>query len=455
MVCGLNSRGGIGTHKSAFQGEFLRYQMEDSGASVFITEEAYLGRFAAIEEGVPNIRTIVLRGNGGATSERQGAVAFSSLYEDDDSVFDVGIRPSDLAMLLYTSGTTGPSKGCMIPHGFICNMGAKTLWAGGTRENDVFWTACPLFHMGAAGLALGCVQLGATVAVYPRFSLSNFWPEIERSGATTVMVLSSMITLIANATDTEASLRCFGQIRSATGVPFTPVMQETWKRRFGVQIAGSPGFGMSEVCSITLCDLHLPAPPGSSGRRYEDFDVEVVDDNDQILGPGQSGEVVVRPRRPNIMFQGYWSKPEATVDIFRNLWFHTGDIGKFDEDGFFYWLDRKKDYLRRGGENISSFEMETVFLSHPEIEEVAVHAVKSDLGEDDVKVTAILVKDATISEEALCAWCIDKIPKFAVPRYIEFRDDLPRTSTAKVQKFQLREEGVTSRTWDRGPISPK
>jgi crotonobetaine/carnitine-CoA ligase len=133
----------------------------------------------------------------------------------------------------------------------------------------------------------------------------------------------------------------------------------------------------------------------------------------------------------------------------RNMWFHSGDIGKFDEEGYFYFVDRKKDYLRRRGENISSFEMETTFALHPDIEDVAVHAVLSDVGEDDVKVTAVIREGATITEEELCRWSLDEVPYYAVPRFIEFRAELPKNPQGRVLKYQLRDEGRTPATWDR------
>ena len=135
--------------------------------------------------------------------------------------------------------------------------------------------------------------------------------------------------------------------------------------------------------------------------------------------------------------------------MLRNLWFHTGDLARLDSDGFLFFVDRKKDYLRRRGENISSFEMERTFVAHPDIKDVAVHAVPSEHGEDDVKVTAVLQEGATVTEEELCRWSVDQVPYFAVPRYIEFREDLPRNPVGRVLKYELRDDGVTEATWDR------
>jgi crotonobetaine/carnitine-CoA ligase len=177
--------------------------------------------------------------------------------------------------------------------------------------------------------------------------------------------------------------------------------------------------------------------------------VRIFDDDDNELPPGTPGEIVIRPRRPLVMFEGYWNRPEDTLNIMRNMWLHSGDIGRFDADGYLYFVDRKKDYLRRRGENISSFEVETGLRAHPAVEDVAVHAVFSDAGEDDVKATVVLKKDAAITEEMLCRWAIERLPYFTIPRYFEFRQDLPRNPLGRVLKYQLRADGCTPNTWDR------
>ena len=160
------------------------------------------------------------------------------------------------------------------------------------------------------------------------------------------------------------------------------------------------------------------------------------------------GEIVVRPKRPHVMFEGYWGRPDATVDALRNLWFHTGDIARVDEDGFLFFVDRKADYLRRRGENISSFEVESVLMAHVAVADVAVCAIPSELTEDDLKITATLKEGAVVTEEELFRWCIDQLPYFALPRYVEFRAELPRSPVGRVLKRTLRDEGVTAATWD-------
>jgi crotonobetaine/carnitine-CoA ligase len=181
--------------------------------------------------------------------------------------------------------------------------------------------------------------------------------------------------------------------------------------------------------------------------------LRIVDEHGEDCPPGTAGVIVAKPLRPRVMMDGYWRNPEATARVMSDGWFITGDMGKLDADGYLYFVDRAKDYLRKGGENISSFEMEAAFKSHPQVADVAVHAVPSDVSEDEVKVTAVLEPGATITEEELCVWSLDRVPHFAVPRYIEFRDELPRNQTGKLLKYQLRNEGVTKATWDRAGSS--
>lgn len=429
---------------TAFRGEFLRHQVADCGAKLIIADAPYLPQVQAVAGAIPTLDTICVRGDAPA-----GTVSFPSLFSGRTDEIDAGVTPDDICVLLYTSGTTGPSKGCMEPQAYMCNMGWQSNRYIGIQHEDVYWTPCPLFHMGAAGGMIGTLQTGSTMSIASHFSVSGFWPEIERSGATVVMLLSSTLNYIADEPDSDTSRSCFGQIRTVHGVPFNAELQQKWKDRFGVKNAGAVGYGMTEACSITLAELEMPSPPGSSGQRYEDFEVEIVDERDNVLPAGQSGEIVVRPLKPSIMFRGYWNRPDATVDVNRNLWFHTGDVGRFDDEGFLYFVDRKKDYLRKGGENISSYELEVAFRAHPDILDLAIHAVPSEGSEDEVKITAILRPGSTLPHEELCRWSIEQLPRFAVPRFYEFRDELPRTPTGRVKKYELRAEGVTASTWDR------
>lgn len=436
---------------TAYKGEFLRHQISDAGASIVIAENDYAARVIAEAAGMPKVTTLLYRGAAEvATVAAIKAISLESVKQDGDVADFPEVKPGDLAMLIYTSGTTGPSKGCMISHGYACNIARQALQTIGIQPNDIYWTALPLFHMNATCTGVLAVGMqGGRCAVYSRFSLSGFWPEMERSGATVLSLLGSMHPLIAEAPDTEVSKRCFGQLRVVAAAPFPTALQEKWRRRFGAKIMGAAGYGFTEAAMMTCGPLATRLDADSSGPIAEEFDVVIVDDDDNPLPANTAGEVLCRPKRPFVMFEGYWNRPVDSMKIMKNLWLHTGDIGKFGENGEFYFLDRKKDYLRRRGENISSFEMEKTFQNHPDMMDVAVHAVFSEMGEDDVKLTCVLKEGSTLTPEALCTWSLDKVPFFAVPRYIEFRQDLPRNPTGKVLKYQLRDEGCTPNTWDR------
>jgi carnitine-CoA ligase len=436
---------------TGYRGEFLRHQVNDSGAKLVIAESDYAERIIEIADALADVKLLLYRGEEPEiTGSHLPSAPLREYLGADETPIPVAVRPSDLACLIYTSGTTGPAKGCMVSHNFMCNLARQNNEIFAVTSEDTFWTCLPLFHLNAIATSILASLLAcAKVAVVPRFSVTNFWPEIVRSRATISSVLGTMATLIAKAPDTEASRAAYRQIRVAQGAPWPPDVALKWKERFGIQTeVAARLFGITEACVVTQVSVYEAVPPGSSGKRSRYFDVRIVDDNDNELPPGVPGEVVCRPRMPHIMFEGYWRRPDATQSVMRNMWMHMGDIGKFDENGYFYFVDRKKDYLRRRGENISSFEMEATFAAHPELQEVAVHAVLSDLSEDDIKVTAVLRTGASLTEEGLCRWCLDKVPYFAVPRYIEFRSELPKNPVGRVLKYQLRDEGATPATWD-------
>lgn len=435
---------------TAFRGEFLRHQITDSAAKLVICETHYAERIVAIEAQLPEVTRLVHRGPAPEAQTRLALLAFDALPSGDASPPAVDVRPGDLACLIYTSGTTGPSKGCMLCHNSPVQTGTPALRAQGLSEADALWMSLPLFHTAAVSLMLGCLRLGVRVIIASRFSVSGFWADIERSGATALIGLSTMLPLLADAAETVEERRCHGQLRFVFGSPFRDDVQQRWRERFGVQHTASLGYGMTEATPLSIHPGHgIPVPPDATGRLNPVYDVRIVDDEGNEVPAGVAGEIVVRPRVPHIMFQGYWRRPEASLAVIRGLWFHCGDIGKIDEQGYLYFVDRKKDYLRSRGENISSYELEMTFRQHPAIAEAAIHAVPSELSEDEVKATLQLREGHSASEQEICLWAIERVPYFAVPRYIEFRSELPRNAVGRVLKFELRAQGVTPQTWDR------
>ncbi|MGZ4754893.1 MAG: AMP-binding protein [Acidimicrobiia bacterium] len=440
---------------TAYKGEFLRHVLADSGAGVIVAQGSLASRVAEVcatdpAADLPELRAVVVAGPTDAVISTIPTIDWQTMHDaaSDGAPGDPGIGPADLACFIYTAGTTGPSKGCMLPHHYVVALAEQIARAWQRRSDDIVLTPLPLFHFNAISVCVvGTLVTGGSAAIVRKFSVSRVWSEVKRTDATMLSMLGSLAILVANADDVPEQVG--HRLRLCAAAPIPPDTDRIWRERFGCATF-SAGYGLTEASLISLLPAGTPNRPGSAGQlNDEEFEVRLVDDDDREVAVGEIGEIVCRPTGPNLMFSGYWRRAEATVDALRNLWFHTGDLGRLDEDGFLYFVDRKKDYLRRRGENISSFEMERTFVAHPAIKDVAVHAVASEQGEDDVKVTAVLQEGATVTEEELCRWSVDQVPYFAVPRYIEFRSDLPRNPVGRVLKYELRDDGVTDATWDR------
>jgi carnitine-CoA ligase len=448
---------------TAYKGQYLRHQLHDSEASVLIVQRSLADRAAAVVKDLPAMRHVVIveddepvAEHGGAASEAAtvAPIRWKQLLEADATVPDVRIRSSDLGTFVYTGGTTGPSKGCMLSHNYHGALARQIGLCWGRTAEDVLWTPLPLFHYNALVTAvLGALVFGGRSAVYRRFSVSNFWPEMNRTGATLTSTLGTMAYLLAHDVDRpEMPRSCAPEANTSLrllGAAPMPVEVDTIiKARFGVDTF-SGAYGVTEASLISWSPPGVTNRPNAAGVINDEyFDVRVFDDNDHELSCRTDGEIVIRPKRPHVMFEGYWGRPDATVTASRNWWYHTGDIGRIDEDGYLYFVDRKADYLRRRGENISSYEVESILMAHGALADVVVHAVPSPLTEDDLKITATLASGASLTEEELFRWSADRLPYFAIPRYIEFRDELPRSPVGRVLKRELRDEGVTPTTWD-------
>jgi carnitine-CoA ligase len=447
---------------TAYKGHYLRHQLADSGARVVIVQRTLAERIAAVIDDLPDLEHVIVvddreepgAGHDVAPTPKVAVHEWDEILRIDDVTPDVAIRPSDLGTFIYTGGTTGPSKGCMLSHNYHEALARQIGICWERTADDVVWTPLPLFHYNALVTAvLGSLVFGGRGAIYRRFSVSNFWPEMNRVGATITSTLGTMAYLLAHDSDRPEMPRSGApeantSLRLLGAAPLPEEVDRLLRDRFGMDTF-SGAFGLTEASLVSW------QPPGVRNKANaagvlndEYFEVRLFDDDDNEVAAGAKGEIVVRPKRPHIMFEGYWGRPEATVDAARNLWFHTGDIARIDEDGFLFFVDRKADYLRRRGENISSFEVESVLMRHGALADVAVCAVPSEMTEDDLKITATVKDGEAITEEALFRWCIEELPYFALPRYVEFRRELPRSPVGRVLKRTLREEGVTPTTWD-------
>lgn len=444
---------------TAYRGEFLAHQLNDSGAILSICDAQYLDNLLAIGDSLPHLERVLVRGDAQPHKSSEGpphrgrpdVQPLDDHRGSDESPISVVVRPQDVAVLMYTSGTTGPSKGCILPHSFLCSTARQRNRCVVPQDGMITWSCLPLFHTAATStVLLANLLAGERAAIASRFSVSGFWDEIERSGATSISLLASMLPLVAHAPDTPAMLRCRGQVKVVTGVPLSVADRQLWQERFGVEYMMTFGYGQTEanmVCFLPWGDAW--PPPESMGPPAEEYDVMVADDEGRPVPIGETGELLVRPTSPGVMCAGYWGRPADTLSAMSGLWWHTGDFVRMDEHGYLYFVDRKKDYLRSRGENISSFEVESAILRHPCIAEVACHTVLGEAGrEEELKTTAVLRQDASLTERSLFEWCGENLPYFAVPRFIEFRDSLPKTPTGKIQKDILRKEGRTGATWD-------
>lgn len=435
---------------TAYKGDYLRHQIDDSGARIVICEQEYLDDVLAVAKEQEAVERVIHTGIAQDCGRQGKPVSVMTEHcLDRGELPSVEVDPSDLAMLLYTSGTTGPSKGCMVSHNYLCDVSRRYCETIGRMAEDMLWLPMPLFHITGIAAAILTMQLQSSAAFARKFSLSETWPEIERTGATFVVLLGTMALMVANAPDSPEALRCKGQVRTLIGIPMNDVLAKVWRERFGVTWCSGKIYGSTEVGQALNAHYDQDLPDSSCGRVNDTFDVRIFDENDNEVPSGTVGEIVVRPKRPNVMFSGYWNNPEATMKSWRNLWHHMGDNARVDEHGNFFFVDRSKDVIRRRGENISSFEMEAVFNQHPDIDESAVHAVPSEYMEDDVKATVVLRRGARLEESELAEWAVSRVPRFALPRYVEFVDELPKNASGRVLKFQLREKGVTGATWDR------
>ena len=439
---------------TAYKGEYLRHQLADSGSKVVIVAAEFLDRLEPVAATIESVQHVVIISDTPSTISSTATSLWSELLTSEAILPEINTKPSDLGTFIYTGGTTGLSKGCMLSHNYHEALTRQIGICWERTTEDVVWTPLPLFHFNAITTAvIGPLVFGGRSAIYRRFSVSNFWPEMNRVGATITSTLGTMAYLLAHDVDRPEMPRSGAPEANTTlrllgAAPMPVEVDDIMKNRFGLTTF-SAAYGVTEASLISW------QPPGGYNKpnaagviNDEYFDVRIFDAEDNEVPRGDRGEIVIRPKRPEVMFAGYWGRPEVTVETSRNWWYHTGDIGIVDEENFLFFVDRKADYLRRRGENIASFEVESIIMGHGQIADVAVHAVPSPLTEDDLKITATRVEGATVNEEELFLWCVEQLPYFALPRYIEFRTDLPRSPVGRVLKRELRAEGVTSATWD-------
>ena len=430
-----------------YRGHFLEHLANTTEASVLIVEDVFLDAVAASSERLEHLRVAVVVGESSPLPGRIETVAFTSLL-DHGSLSPPTVAPSDTGAIHFTSGTSGRSKGAVLPHAHLHLLSERNRELLDLRPGDTYLTELPLFHINAQMSVYSALLVGARVRIEQRFSASGWLDRVRTSNATHTSLLGVMLSFILKqeprAEDAD------NRLRRAWSVPCPPDLAGAFRERFGLeQVVTS--YGSTEVGMVAR--RTLDAPPGSVGRVDPDlYTARVVDENEEDVPAGEVGELLVRPLLPWTTTQGYFGMPERTLDAFRNLWFHTGDAARLDEDGNLWFVDRIKDRIRRRGENIASVDVESVLTEHPAIADAAVVAVPADEagGEDEIKAVVVAATGATLDASQVWDWCDANLPYFAVPRYVEILPELPKTPTAKVLKNELREAGITPGTHDRG-----
>jgi crotonobetaine/carnitine-CoA ligase len=433
---------------TSYKGEFLRHIVDQSDSKILVISHEFLDRLKLIENALKKVEKVVVLGD---IQKQEVAgfkipmMSFEEFFNNSEDPVDVKVLPSDALSIIYTSGTTGLSKGALGPHKFWIVCAEKMLEYREGGKDDIFYTFMPFYHFNAQCLTTVTTLVAeAQMVIAERFSASRFWDDARHYGATQFNYLGGVIPILAK--QPERPNDADNPIRIALGAGCPPAVMEEVEKRFGIKCL--EGFGMTEI-GIPIHVRVNDRRPGSCGKPMDIYEIKLFDDQDKEVPVGEVGEIVFRPREPFIMMLEYYNMPEKTLEAFRNLWFHTGDLAKKDADGYFYFVDRKKDALRRRGENISSFEVERAVNSHPSVLESAAVAVPSELGEDEVKICVVLKPGATLIPEELIKYCNDRMPYFAVPRFVEFMESLPKTPTDRVEKYKLKQAGITTNTWDR------
>ena len=457
---GINRLGAVMVPiNTAYKGGFLEHVTNNAAvngsARVMFIDREFVPVLQASEDRVPHLETVVVRNPKGSKTDlpsfsRLRAVSFDSLLDAPDTAAQVPVDYHDIGAIMYTSGTTGPSKGVLMPHAHLYLYGHAKIEAIRLTPDDVYYCCMPLFHANALLMQVySALIVGCRLVLARTFSASCWLDDVRRYGATVTNTLGVMTEFIyrqpPRAEDRDHRLRVI------VAVPIAPEWGEAFQQRFNTKLLEV--YGMTEVNIPTYMPYDAGLRNHSCGKVLDEwFEMAIIDpETDEELPPNTVGEMVVRPKEPWAFMAGYHAMPEKTVEAWRNFWFHTGDAGTRDEEGYYYFVDRMKDCIRRRGENISSYEIEQVLNDHPAVAESAAVAVKSTIagGEDEVKACVLLRPEIQLQPEELLDYCQKRMPYFAVPRYVEFVSNMPKTPTEKLRKHILREAGITPETWDR------
>jgi crotonobetaine/carnitine-CoA ligase len=432
------------------KGDLLCHNLNNCEAEILVADMRVLAQVVRVEDKLSNVRTLVLVGGDAADARAAGikianVVPFDECLSVSGAFEPVSVHHSDPMAILYTSGTTGPAKGALMSHHHCYSWASSMALNLGFGPEDSYFCALPLFHTDAQmfGVYLPLIY-GTQGKLVDGFSASKFWDQARASGATATNLLGAMAVILmrAQARRNDAD----NPIRVCQCIPMVPD-KEAFEQRFGMRLV--TGYGQTETSFVTL-DSVAASRPGSCGRAHPDWDVSIVDEADTPVLPGTIGEIVSRPKKSWSIFSGYYRSDAKTVQTLRNLWYHSGDAGYMDQDGWFYFKHRLNEAIRRRGENISAYEVESVAEKHPDVVESAAFGVPSEFTEEDIMIVTFRRHGSALEAEELLEHFRANAPRHVVPRYIEITDaPLPRTPTEKIARNILKQSGVTAATFDR------
>lgn len=421
----------------------LQFYLEQSKACAVVCDADLAGVVRELTSGLAGVRHIVVCPD----RTEPGAQHGHSLtrLRVANPIPMPSVSATDPAVVLYTSGTTGPPKGAVLSHRANVNLARHTVDLMGYRADDRLFSVFPLYHSNARYCSvMAAAQAGADLLMHRRFSASNFWDICRAEGITAFNYQGAMMSILHKRPERPDDAD--NPVRVAFGAPCPKEIFADVERRFDIQLTEI--YGSTETSII--CDM----PPhrrriGTAGQESVNYEVAIVDERDERVPTGTAGEIVTRPKHPGWMFEGYHDNAAATVAGWRNLWFHTGDRGVLDQDGYLTFLDRMKDTIRRRGENISSWEIERVVGRIEGVAAVAAYGVPSQLSEEEVMLAVVPAPGVQLDPAGIVAHCSSRLTGFAIPRYIRIMDALPLTSSQRVEKYRLRADARTANTWDR------